>query len=575
MTTFDTLGLREELVSTVAGLGYDTPTPIQEALVPLLLQGRDVVGQAQTGTGKTAAFTLPMLQRLAENGGEGTARAPRALVLAPTRELAVQVASAVHTYGKTLGARVLPVYGGQPYHKQTSRLERGVDVVVGTPGRLIDLMTQGALDLSAVQVVVLDEADEMLSMGFAEDLETILDATPAERQTALLSATMPAGIRRIATRYLREPESVVVGAQHRAAAAIAQRFYLVREHDKPAALARLLEVEPVEAALVFVRTRAETAAVAEALQAAGFAAEALSGELSQAARTDVLGRLRSRRIQVLVATDVAARGLDVEHVSHVFNLDLPRDPEVYVHRVGRTGRAGRTGVAVALVAPHQRGLLRRIEDFTRQPVEQAVLPTPDEVRAHRETALRAALAERLPSGDEDTLARERALVLSLLAEGHDPLDLAAAAVALARRDEAEIAPVAEVRDRPRPERAFERRDGHRPGNERFGGNRSGNERGGFGRQDGRGPRGFDRRPTAQEEGMVRLALNTGHMHGVRPGQIVGALAHFGEIPGSAIGRITIDYRQTWVDVPEALAPQVLARSGRYQIGRNKIEVERA
>ncbi|MFN3596230.1 MAG: DEAD/DEAH box helicase [Rubricoccaceae bacterium] len=569
MTTFDTLGLREELVSTVAALGYDTPTPIQEALVPLLLAGRDVVGQAQTGTGKTAAFTLPLLHRLAEDsddqaGSRTAPRAPRVLVLAPTRELAVQVASAMHSYGKALGARVLPVYGGQPYHKQIGRLERGVDVVVGTPGRLIDLMQQGALDLSAVQAVVLDEADEMLSMGFADDLEAILEATPATRQTALLSATMPPGIRRIAARYLRAPESVVIGAQHRAAAAIAQRYYLVREHDKPAALARLLEVEPVESALVFVRTRAETGAVAEVLQAAGFAAEALSGELSQAARTDVLGRLRSRRIQVLVATDVAARGLDVEHVSHVFNLDLPRDPEVYVHRVGRTGRAGRAGVAVALVAPHQRGLLRRIEDFTRQPVEQGTLPTPDAVRAHRAAALRAALAQRLPAGDEDTLAHERALVLALVAEGHDALDIAAAAVALARRDEAEIAPVAEVRER--PAHALARRDGNRPGNERFGG---------FDRQEGRGPRGFDRRPTAQEEGMVRLALNTGHMHGVRPGQIVGALAHFGEIPGSAIGRITIDYRQTWVDVPEALAPQVLARSGRYQIGRNKIEVERA
>ncbi|HRW48244.1 MAG TPA: DEAD/DEAH box helicase, partial [Caldilinea sp.] len=348
-TAFSHLGLHPELVQAVEALGFTTPTPIQSAMIPVMLEGHDVIGQAQTGTGKTAAFALPILHRL-EPGG----RAVQSLVLVPTRELAVQVAKAMHDFGRERGIRVLPVYGGEPYGRQISRLNKGVDVVVGTPGRLLDLIQREALDLSEVETVVLDEADEMLSMGFIEDIESILSATPAERQTALLSATVPPEIRRLADRYLRQPQSVAIEREQVTVSAIEQRHYLVYETDKLAALTRLFEVEPITSALIFVRTRAGTGELAAELSTRGFPAEALSGELEQEERERVMNRFRRNLIKVLVATDVAARGLDIDHISHVFNFDLPEDPEVYVHRIGRTGRAGKSGTALSLVTPNER-----------------------------------------------------------------------------------------------------------------------------------------------------------------------------------------------------------------------------
>ncbi|MEM9997952.1 MAG: DEAD/DEAH box helicase, partial [Bacteroidota bacterium] len=541
---FAALGLADDLV---AALDYVAPTPIQSALIPVLLDRRDAIGQAQTGTGKTAAFTLPTVQQIAEARAETDQQAVRLLVLVPTRELATQVSTAVYTYGKPLGLAVLPIFGGAPYQRQIKRLRRGVDVVVGTPGRLLDLISQGALDLSAVQTVVLDEADEMLSMGFADDLEAILDATPAERQTVLISATMPSGIRSLAKKYLNDPEVCQVKHSAETASNIEHRHYLVHARDKPGALVRLLDTEIIESALVFVRTRAETTQVAQLLQDHGYAAEALSGEMSQPARTDVLRRFRAQQITVLVGTDVAARGLDIDHISHVVNLDLPFDPEVFVHRVGRTGRAGRSGTALTLVTPSQQGALKGIERALKHDIPRATIPTVEEVEAARDAALVQKLDGHL-AAVQDHGARSRKLVLDLVAAGHDPMDVAAAALALAGADtERPIPEVGTVKPRShrdqRSNRRNDRRDDHRS----------------------RGPRQRPS-PQAQEEGMVRLQISAGKRNGVRPGQVVSALARTADIPGKTLGRITIDYGTTYVDVPEEHVGAVLAQDS-YRFGK--------
>jgi ATP-dependent RNA helicase DeaD len=542
---FSELGLRAELVSTVAELGYESPTPIQAALIPEMLAGHDVIGQAQTGTGKTAAFALPTLHRLTPG-----LKAVQALVLVPTRELAVQVASAIFTYGKPLGARALPIYGGQPYGRQVDRLNKGVEVVVGTPGRLLDLIRQGHLDLSAVSTVVLDEADEMLSMGFAEDLEAILAATPVQRQTALLSATLPAGIRRLADQYLNDPRSCSVARSERTADAIEQRYYVVRPTDKVAALTRLLETEQITSALVFAHTRAATNDLGAALSERGFAAEVLNGEMSQGARTEVLHRFRKNRVQILVATDVAARGLDIDHVSHVFNFDVPRDPEVYVHRIGRTGRAGRSGIAIALITPGQRGLLSRIESYLKQTIAPARLPSREDIERLREEQFVEALTAQL---SEAPSTREQRVVTALLAAGHDPMEVAAAAVALARSGEAErpIEPVEEVRFGRGP-RSLQVREHEGPTREHR-------------REHGRGP---------YEPGMARLSLNLGRSEGVQPSQVVSAIARHASIPGNVIGKIRIDEGRTLVDVPEEFAGKVLSQSGGYRFGKRLARIER-
>jgi len=469
------------------------------------------------------------------------------LVLVPTRELATQVAGALHTYGVHLGTRVLPVFGGQPYHKQIHRLRKGVDVVVGTPGRLLDLIAQGALDLGGVRTVVLDEADEMLSMGFVADIEAILGEIPETRQTALLSATLPGGIRRLAERYLSDPVFCTVEGTQRTAETVEQRAYLVHGGDKMAALVRLLETEPIESAIVFTHTRASTAEIAETLAGYGYAAEALSGELTQQARTEALGRFRSRRTQILVGTDVAARGLDVDHVSHVVNYDLPRDPEVYVHRIGRTGRAGKRGVALALVRPNQRSLLGAVERYTRQPIPYAPVPSVADVQARRDAAFRAKVEAAVATDDT------RRLAVALVATGADPMEVAAAALAMARAVEpapmlAAIGEVKAVREKrtPHGETPFAKR----------------HDRGRTHRAGG-------------EAGMVRLALDKGYKQGVRPNQVVSAIARHADVPGKVLGKILIEDRQTLVDVPEDYAEQVLARKGGYRLGKDVAQVSRA
>src|SRR5215813_9130400 len=436
-TAFATLGLCPGLVQAVIALGYTQPTPIQARAIPELLAGRDVLGQAQTGTGKTAAFALPMLQLL-DMQGIGV----QGLVLAPTRELAIQVAEAIYRYGHHLGGRVLPVYGGQAYARQQQRLAKGVPIVVGTPGRTLDLLRQGSLDLGSVRYLVLDEADAMLQMGFIEDVEALLRATPPTRQTALFSATLPPAIRHLAARYMRDPLTVAID-EACTVPQTTQRYYLLQESSKVAALTLLLEAEEIKSALIFTRTRIGAAELAETLVARGYAAEALHGDLSQAARETVLRRFRSGRVTLLVCTDVGARGLDIADVSHVVNFDMPFEVTDYVHRIGRTGRAGRSGVALTLVTPSERHRLRAIETFTRQPITRATLPSLAEVEAQRDAHFKRRLDAIL---SESNLRRELMLVTELAAgTDADVARIAAAAIRLARAPE-QHRPLEAVRD---------------------------------------------------------------------------------------------------------------------------------
>lgn len=549
---FITLNLRPELTQAVSELGYTEPTPIQTAIIPLMLGGADVIGQAQTGTGKTAAFALPILNNL-KTGQKHV----QALVMCPTRELALQVSKAFIEYGKLLNVNVLAVYGGQPYGPQITRLNKGVDVVVGTPGRMLDLLERNCLNLSRVQTVVLDEADEMLSMGFIDDIETILAGTPAGRQTALFSATMPTPIRRLADRYMHSPQSISIQREQVTVAAIQQRCYIVNGKDKLAALTRIFEMEEITSALIFVRTRAATGELAAALTGRGFASEALNGDLNQDARERTLGRFRKNQVKVLVATDVAARGLDIDDISHVFNYDLPDDPELYVHRIGRTGRAGKTGIAISLVTPGEKRHLRQVESFTRQTIKRTELPTEDDILVHREERLMNLVKVWLQRG---RCHHERELVESLVAAGHDPVEIAAVSLKMARGEEKQrsIAPISIVADY----------KSERPSRERSG---RGQTRGSF-RPGGRfGEPGN----TSHENGMVRLSLNMGKKHGIRPNDIVGTIAYHADIPGSSIGKIFIQDKISLVDVPETLAGQVLAKTGDYRIRQQPVNVKLA
>ncbi|MEJ5224124.1 MAG: DEAD/DEAH box helicase [Anaerolineales bacterium] len=568
-TEFESLNLRPELLQAITERGYVTPSPIQAAMIPVMLTGVDVIGQAQTGTGKTAAFSLPILQKL-ETGRS----LPQALVLAPTRELALQVANAMYEYGKYRNVRVLAIYGGASYSRQMARLHKGVDVVVGTPGRVLDLLNQKVLDLSEIRTVVLDEADEMLSMGFIEDVEAILAATPAERQTALFSATLPPRIRTLSERTMRDPQSIRIQQEQVTVAAIEQRFYLVNEADKLAALTRLFEVEEITSALIFARTRASASDLANELTVRGFPSETLNGDLSQEARERTLNRFRQNQIKVLVATDVAARGLDIDDISHVFNFDLPEDPEIYVHRIGRTGRAGKTGIAISLITPREKRRQRDIEAFTRQKLTRAELPSEEDIIAHRESQVTNRLKVWLNRG---RYRREMEMVQQLVAEGHDPLELAAAALKMARGEE-KIRPIAPVQPvvTERPPRILEHE--HRPAAFR----RDRAERGERPERFGRDPRPgrFPRRAReietiSHEPGMVRLSLSMGRSQGIRPKDVVGTIAFHADIPGSVIGKIFIEDHATYVDVPETMVGKVLSKNGEYRFNREVLIVKKA
>jgi ATP-dependent RNA helicase DeaD len=548
-TEFDSLNLHPGLVQAVTERGYTTLTPIQAGMIPLVLTGVDVIGQAQTGTGKTAAFALPILQNL-----QPGQILPQALVLAPTRELAIQVAEAFWEYGKHMQVRVLAVYGGAAYSRQITRLKKGVDVVVATPGRLLDLLARRALDLSAVRTVVLDEADEMLKMGFIEDVESILSETPDSRQTALFSATLPGPIRRLADKYMRAPQSITIQREQVTAETIAQRYYLVNQRDKLSALTRLFEVEDVTSALIFVRTRAGTGELANELTVRGFAAEALNGDLSQEARERTLNRFRRNQVKVLVATDVAARGLDIDDISHVFNYDMPEDPEVYVHRVGRTGRAGKAGLAISLVTPREKRLLAGVERFTHQKFVGQPLPTEADIQQRRENDLMEKMNIWLERGRNK---RELELVTGLVEAGHDALEVAAAALKMARGDEKQrpIEPVHQAVDNAREPRKFERESGRK-----------------FRRGD---TRRLDRHSkVSHEQGMVRISMSMGRAHGIRPADVVGTLAFHADIPGHSIGKIFIEEKHTFVDVPETLVGKVLSKKVDYKYHRQAVTVKR-
>lgn len=549
--TFAQFGLHPDLVQTITELGFTDPTAIQQAAIPLLLAGRDLIGQAQTGTGKTAAFGLPLLQRVVPRQ-----KGIQALVLAPTRELAIQVADAIQRYGQGRGITVLAVYGGQSYQQQLRSLRQGVEVIVGTPGRLLDLTNSGSLDLSGVQTVVLDEADEMLSMGFVEDIELILDRIPTERQTMLFSATISKRVQGLSARYLRQPETVSITPKQLTGATIEQRYYLVNQQDKIAALTRLFEMETIDSALIFVRTRLGTGELANQLTSRGFAAEPLNGDLSQDARIQVLTRYRNGQVKVLVATDVAARGLDIDDISHVFNFDLPDDPEVYVHRVGRTGRAGREGIAISLLSPKDRWQLRRIEDYTRFKLNKAELPTIQQIENHRQALLMEQLEVWIKRG---RCRREREVVDMLVLSGHTPEDIAAAALKLARGDEKKrpidpITPIKEEQFNPRDRKndRFPRRTG----------------------QTGPGGQGA-RRGGDRDKDMVPLKLDAGRADGISVNHVVAALAHYSGIAANQLGKIRLDANHTLVDVPEQMVGRLLSKNGAYRIGRRTVNLERA
>lgn len=550
MTTpaFDQFGLNAELVQTAAELGFTAPTPIQQAVIPPIVAGRDVIGQAQTGTGKTAAYGLPLLHRL-----DRQHRGVQALVLAPTRELAIQVAAALEQYGRGVGARVLALYGGQSYQQQLRSLRERVEVVVGTPGRLLDLMEQGNLDLGGVRTVVLDEADEMLSMGFVEDIESILDRIPPERQTLLFSATISRRVLGLSKRYLRDPETVSVTPEQLTGASIEQRYYLVNPQDKVAALTRLIEMETIDSALVFARTRLGTGELANQLSTRGYAAEALNGDLSQDARIQVLNRFRAGQVKVLVATDVAARGLDIDDISHVFNFDLPDDPEVYVHRVGRTGRAGREGVAITLLSPRERFLLRRIEEYTRFRMTRAELPTIQQIENHRQALILEQLEVWIRRG---RCRREREMVDLLMETGHAPEDIAAAALKLARGEEKKrpIEPVTPIKEE---QLRTQQRKNERPV-----------------RRTGREGAPAGRRGGERDRDMVAVRLDVGRDDGIGINHVVASLSHYSGITGSQLGKIRLEATSTLVDVPESLVGRLMAKNGAYRIGRRTLNLER-
>ena len=539
--TFSDLGLPAALVSRLAAVGYEAPSPIQAATIPALMEGRDVLGTAQTGTGKTAAFALPAIARLRPDDTR-----VQVLVLTPTRELAIQVAEAFQSYASDLpGFRVLPIYGGQPYGPQLQGLRRGVQVVVGTPGRVKDHLERGTLSLDAVQAVVLDEADEMLRMGFVEEVDIILSRAPATRQVALFSATMPSAVRRIAQTHLKDPVEVNIAAKTRTAADVTQRYWYVAGTHKMEALTRILEAESFDAMIIFARTKAMTAELAEKLQARGFAAAVLNGDMPQAERERTVERLKNRQLDIAVATDVAARGLDVDRISHVLNYDIPTDTESYIHRIGRTGRAGRSGEAILFVAPREKHLLRLIEKATRQPITEMRLPTVAAVNAKRMDKFKQSIADTLASGGSDAF---RPILEDIVREqGVSLLDVACALASRAQgKTPLLMSPDAEIPARP-PQRD---NDAPRPAHA--------TKRPGDAPRRGERPRSAGRPMQAPEEGMARYRIEVGRQHGVQPGQIVGAIANEADIDSQHIGRIEIAEDHSLVDLPEGM-PKVVQK----------------
>jgi ATP-dependent RNA helicase DeaD len=617
---FADLGLSAPVMASVIEVGYETPSPIQAATIPALLSGKDVLGQAQTGTGKTAAFALPILSRLKLDQ-----RKPQALVLAPTRELAIQVAEAFQRYANKIpGFVVLPIYGGQGYAPQLTALKRGVHVVVGTPGRVIDHLDRGTLDLSELTTLVLDEADEMLRMGFIDDVEAVLKKTPPQRQVALFSATMPQVIRRIAQTYLRDPQEVTITSKTTTATNIRQRYWFVSGMHKLDALTRILEAEPYEAMIVFARTKLGTEELAQKLQARGLAAAAINGDIQQQQRERTIQQLKDGKLDILVATDVAARGLDVERISHVLNYDIPYDTESYVHRIGRTGRAGRSGDAILFVTPREKGMLRSIERATRQPIDEMKLPSVEAVNDKRVEKFLGRITDTLATGEpgEYRSLVERyeqennvpmvdiAAALARLLQGDTPLLLGpdrtpAAPQAYERNERHERSerparpqrserpsqgdrpaygerpahaarPVREERPAPRREESatpFERpapRSFDKPARET-----SRIERPSFDAPASERPR-FDKAPPREKPdvGMESFRIEVGHAHGVKPANIVGAIANEAGLDSKYIGRIDIQDDYTVLDLPEGMPKELLMHLKKVWVSGQQLRIHK-
>jgi ATP-dependent RNA helicase DeaD len=551
---FSDLGLSDAVLRAVKTIGYESASPIQAATIPALLEGVDIMGQAQTGTGKTAAFALPILSML-----ELKQHAPQALVLVPTRELAIQVAEAFQKYAAGLhGFHVLPIYGGQSYVPQLNALKRGAQVIVGTPGRIIDHLERGTLKLDAIRTVVLDEADEMLAMGFADAMDAILSQTPAGKQVALFSATMSPNIRRIAQRHLRNPREIVIRGKTGTAANIRQSYWMVSGLHKLDALTRIVEVADFDAMLVFVRTKQSTLELAEKLQARGFAAVALNGDILQATREKIVAQLKSGKIDILVATDVAARGLDVQRVTHVVNFDVPYDTESYVHRIGRTGRAGRSGEAILFIAPRERNLLRLIERATRQTIEPLTLPSVDDVNSKRLGKFKARIGEALASNHAEFY--RKAVQEVSLETGADLLSVAAAIASLVEgnapvqskwKENPDIVP-AERPERPERAQRAKRREEDAPDLPAV-------QEGGFAFEDD------------GQQIVYRLAV--GHRHGAQPGSIVGAIANEARLHGSQINGVDIRADYSLVKLPANLPMAVIARLSKVRIRGQELDLQ--
>jgi len=562
--TFDQLALNKSLLKALDDVGYETPSPIQAETIPLLLDGRDIIGQAQTGTGKTAAFALPLISNL-----DLKQKLPQVMVLAPTRELAIQVAEAFQKYAKHMkGFHVLPVYGGQDSRGQIKALQRGVHVVVGTPGRVMDHMRRGTLKLNKLTALVLDEADEMLRMGFIDDVEWILEQTPDNRQIALFSATMPQQIRRIATKYLNNPEQITIKSKTATVDTIRQRFWPVSGVHKLDALTRILEAEEFDGMIIFVRTKNSTVELADKLEARGFASAAINGDIQQNQRERTIQQLKNGKLDILVATDVAARGLDVKRVSHVVNYDVPHDTESYVHRIGRTGRAGKKGDAILFVAPREKRMLAAIERATRKKIEIMELPSTEHINDKRVASFKQRIT--------DTLANEDLGLFSEMIEQYQQehnvpaQDIAAAVAQMLQGDTPFFLQNKPTRKANKKQSRDDWDKNDRPSRDNRSG-KQGERKYGERKQSERGPR----KESPPEEGMDRYRIEVGHDHEVQPGNIVGAIANEAGMDSQYIGRINIYDDYSLVDLPEGMPKEVFDLLKNVWVSGQKLKITRS
>lgn len=561
---FSELGLSSPVLQALDAIGYETPSPIQAEMIPYVMEGRDVLGQAQTGTGKTAAFALPILSKI-----DLKVKTPQVLVLAPTRELAIQVAEAFQKYAaKMKGFHVLPIYGGQDARGQIRQLDRGVHVVVGTPGRVMDLIRRKSLKLNALKTLVLDEADEMLRMGFIDDVEWVMEQIPEERQIALFSATMPTQIHKITKRYLDNPKEITIKVKTTTASTITQRYWMVSGHHKLDALTRILEAEPFDAMIIFVRTKNATTELAEKLEARGYSSAAINGDIAQNQREKTVDNLKRKKIDILIATDVAARGLDVPRISHVINYDVPYDTEAYVHRIGRTGRAGRTGDAILFVAPREKRMLQQIERATKQKITMLEMPSTEVINNKRIARFTQNISDNLASEGLEFYA---SILEKYTLEHNIPaIEVAAALAKMVQGDEPLL-----LSNKPEAQRS-QRND---RGRDRDSSDRKGRDRGSRRDREERGERGGrERRPRRdndsheKEEGLQTYRIEVGHDHGVKPGNIVGAIANEAGIDSKHMGRIQINDDYSTIDLPEGMPKDIFMDLKSVRVAGQKLNI---